>query len=145
MDNGRFRSTAFGGFHRQDVLDYIEYSTKDFTRQLEEKQQTIDSLQQNSESLSNEVAQLQGRLNETMKEAEDAAKLRERLSALQQERDALAERLNAALARLNRIEPDYTQYEAIKDRIAEIELNAHSHAAMIEGKPMKERSESANS
>lgn len=132
MDTGRFRSAAFGGFHRQDVLDYIEYSTKDFSRQLEEKQKTIDSLQQSCDSLSGEVARLQERLSETAKAAEDATALRERLSALQEERDTLADRLDEAISRLNRIEPDYLQFEAIKDRVAEIELNAHSHAATIE-------------
>ena len=27
-NEGQFRSAAFGGFHRQDVLDYIETMTR---------------------------------------------------------------------------------------------------------------------
>ena len=37
---GQFRSTPFGGFHRQDVLDYIEQLTQEHqeTRQRLERQ-----------------------------------------------------------------------------------------------------------
>jgi regulator of replication initiation timing len=132
MDYGRFRSAVFGGFNRQDVLEYIEYSSRDYARQLDERDQTIRTLQQNNQTLTGETAQLRQRLIELEKTAKEAPSLKESVAKLEQERDSLSKQLEQARARLAQIEPDYIQYEAVKNRLVEIELDAHSHAAVIE-------------
>jgi phage shock protein A len=139
MDYGRFRGAVFGGFNRQDVLEYIELSSKDYMRQLEERQQTLNTLEQANQSLTSESAQMRQRLIELEKTVKDAEAQKETISKLEQERDALSAqldqanaRLDESIARLSRIEPEYAQFEAIKTRLADIELDAHSHAAAIE-------------
>lgn len=119
MDN-QFRSSAFGGFNRQDVIEYLERSAKEHKLQLEQLQGQVESSQQESERLEAKVQELAGQHDELAARAKQA----ERLPALEEE----VRRLRELVAQL---EPDAAAYAAIKERAATMELEAHQRAQAI--------------
>lgn len=127
---GQFRSAAFGGFHRQDVLDYLETLTK-------EKQDLASRLEAESE--------LRRQTEEQLSQAEAEAKtLREGQEAMTGELDYLRGELEARSASLSQAEeevkilraqidalrPGAESWEHIKERAGSIEMNAHERAQM---------------
>ena len=105
MENYAFKSVAFGGFDKQDVIHYIEQTAKEAAAVQERLQKENEDLQTEADSLRTQVRELQTRL-----ETETA--LREQAqSELEQERTARqgleafkpeAERLAAELERVHR-------------------------------------------
>lgn len=105
--NHSFRTAGFGGFHRQDVLDYIKETAERHKDQIEELQKSLKKAEE-------EQAQLRTRLDEaeqTVREAEEA-------------RAALEQQLNDSRSQAE-------GYARLKSDYAEIELDARQRAALI--------------
>lgn len=129
---GQFRSTPFGGFHRQDVLDYIEQLTQEHqeTRQLLERQrdeaqaalaQAEDALgQAQRQQAAEATAQttLEERLAQTQAELENTAAA---LAQVREEKAALEEKLRA-------LEPEAASWQRLRDTAGDIEVAAHERA-----------------
>ena len=137
-----FRTVAFGGFHKQDVLNYITNASK-------ESQEKNSALKQQAETAVKEKAELE----EKFESAEAARKknaaecerlsdlLTQRTTALEQTSKELAalkaeyEQAAARLAELEekvpKLEEDAAAYAALKDHTATIELEAHRKAQEI--------------
>ena len=132
----QFRTSAFGGFHKQDVMNYLERSAR-------EHAEAVAALQK--ELAEEKVARAE--------EEEKRSDLEKRLTALEEEKSGLSAQLTQRQETLNRVtaERDELQtmaaglqdrvdkltpaaeaYEAVKDRTASIELEAHSRAQAIE-------------
>ena len=62
MDNSAFKSVAFGGFDKQDVIRYIEQSAKEAADAQEKLRQENEALRAEGEALREQVRQLQERL-----------------------------------------------------------------------------------
>lgn len=125
---GQFRSAAFGGFHRQDVLDHVEKLTK-------EKQELASRLEEESEARTQAEARLS--------QAEEAAKAEKELQeAMSGELEYLRNELEARSATLAKTEeenrllraqvealrPGAEAWEHIKERAGTIEVSAHERA-----------------
>ncbi|MEG1879502.1 MAG: hypothetical protein RR211_07700 [Pseudoflavonifractor sp.] len=128
----QFRSVAFGGFHKQDVLNYIETSTRDHAAKLEAVQKDLTEAEQAKETLEQRAAAAEEALAATEKALKDAkAELEAARADLDKKTGAItaAEKENADLkTRLKKTEPDAEAYLAVKDRTAGIELEAHHRA-----------------
>ncbi len=125
---GQFRSAAFGGFHRQDVLDYLEKLTK-------EKQEISAQLEKETEA--------RIRAETSLAQAEDAARgAKEAQEALNGELEYLRNELEARTAALAKAEdeikilqtqvetyrPGAEAWEHIKEQAGTIEVSAHERA-----------------
>ena len=125
---GQFRSAAFGGFHRQDVLDYLEKLTK-------EKQELASQLEKETEA--------RARAEERLTQAEDAARgSKEAQEAMGGELEYLRGELEARSAALAKAEdeikvlraqvedyrPGAESWEHIKEQAGSIEVSAHERA-----------------
>ncbi|MBR2935383.1 MAG: hypothetical protein IKB79_07370 [Oscillospiraceae bacterium] len=130
MDN-RFRSAAFGGFNRQDVMDYLERAAKEHDQQMEELRARLDQAQQETAQLRDQLTQAQEQARQARAELEqntaDRQNAQEQSDLLVQTQEELT-RLRGQIARL---EPDAVAYAAIKERTAGIELEAHRRAQAI--------------
>lgn len=130
MDN-RFRSAAFGGFNRQDVIDYLERSAKEHEQQMQELRAQLEQAQQETEQLRGQLSQAREQVQQANNELE--RNTADRQSA--QEQSDLLARTQEELARLRgciaQLEPDAAAYAAIKERTAGIELEAHRRAQAI--------------
>lgn len=130
MDN-QFRSAAFGGFNRQDVMDYLERSAKEHDQQLEALRTQLEQARQEAAQMRTQLTQAQEQAQQAKNELE--RNVAERQSA-QEQSDLLArtqEELARLRERITQLEPDAAAYAAIKERTAGIELEAHRRAQAI--------------
>lgn len=130
MDN-RFRNATLGGFNRQDVMDYLEYSAKQHSRELEQVNAQLTEA-------CGEVEQLRQQVTQLREEARQAKEALERVTTDQQvaqEQSDLVDTLRSENERLraqaSRAQADAEAYAAIKERTASIELEAHRRAQTI--------------
>ena len=131
-NEGRFRTVAFGGFHRQDVLDHIE---RLLTEHREERAALTAELEQERAAR----AQAEDRLAEEGAAAhtaeQDRAELAQALEDLKAQlaetaaaRDAAEEERTALRARVAELEPAAASWARIKDTAGDIEVAAHERA-----------------
>ena len=136
-----FRSAAMG-FNRKDVLGYIEAVHRDHAAQLQslkkdlEQERTQRSQVEEQGSLANEEAAAAGKDAQRCKE--ELEKVMAELRDAQSQREELRLRLQATQAELaalqeaaDRMAPAAKAYEALKEKAATIELDAHNRAQVI--------------
>ena len=121
MDN-RFRSAAFGGFNRQDVMDYLERSVKEHTQALEQANAQLTEARSEAEQLRQRLAQVQDETRQAKEEAERT--VAEQVNDLRTQNEQLRRQADEAQA-------GAAAYAAIKERTASIELEAHRRAQSI--------------
>ena len=137
-----FRSAALGGFNRQDVLDYLEKTSAENAQRQQELQQKLEAAEEERRQLSAKTTEQEEQLAilrrdrdqlkeqlEQVQQALNSSQAREEaqeeaLAALRQERDTFKSRAEA-------LEPDAAAYEAIKERTAGVELEAHCRAQNV--------------
>lgn len=148
--NKGFRGAIFGGFRREDVLRYIEQTdnkyfaeTEELRRQLTESQSALGELRTQNEKLTEKNAELLERLGEMTL---DADKIRSQLDQIESgfslqvaEIEAQSARAASLAAENDRLTAENTklaakcgEYDASKDKIAEMELSAYRRAKQIE-------------
>ena len=123
---GQFRGAAFGGFHRQDVLDYLERITREhqektqaLTQALEEERTARRQDQAAREALEQELS------------TQTAAEQKETKRALEEARIALAAaeaRAEALSGRVDELAPGAASWQRIRDTAGDIEVSAHERA-----------------
>lgn len=132
----QFRSVAFGGFHKQDVLNFIENATKEHANKTETMEKELGEVKAAKATLETEKAELTAKGEAAATELEEAAaaiewangeleKKNARLAELEEENFTLK-------ARVKELEPDADAYRKVKDRTAGIELEAHCRAQAAE-------------
>lgn len=145
MDH-QFRNAVFGGFNRQDVLDYLETLARENAQKRQELEQSIgraegerDELCAQKQALEEQKRALEGEKEELLRSVQrsqsELAALRtqlgEREQTARQTQQALEESRREAEAlreQVARLEPDAAAYAAVKDRSAGVELEAHRRA-----------------
>ena len=139
----QFRTAAFGGFNKQDVMAYLEGTVQSHAEQIEtvkkelaaaqtaqaEQASQRDAAVGQAEEARQENARLRGELDRQARNLEEARTGQEaqarRLADLERELSGLRERLA-------KVEPAAESYERIKNRTAGVELEAHRRAQEIE-------------
>ena len=122
-----FRTAAFGGFHRQDVTDYIANMAKENSDRVAALEQERDQLRQELEARGDQaeaLEALQKRCQELEAEARDRAARLTELEAQAADREALS-------ARVEELEGQAEEYSDLKQHIAGIELDAHRRADQL--------------
>lgn len=140
-----FRSAAFGGFNRQDVLTYLENLSREEQQQREALQQELEQARETASRQEGELNELHARLKRLEQEKEEVStQLVKANSELVQSR-ADCEQKAADLAALGReledsraaaasMQPDAQAYRELKERTAGVELEAHRRAQAIQEK-----------
>ncbi|NCE63431.1 hypothetical protein D1159_02265 [Pseudoflavonifractor sp. 524-17] len=139
----QFRTAALGGFHKQDVQDYISKSNQEHAARLEQLEREAAQLREERDKLKERLEQRDSRLVELSAQVQQlTGQLAEQSSALETSREetaaqkrecaAQAGELKRLKERLEKAEQIVQTYEAIKDRTAGIELEAHCRAQDIE-------------
>ena len=132
MENNTFKSVAFGGFDKQDVIRYIEQSSREAAELQERLQQELDGLRAKVQALETQAADQERRAGE----AEDRCReLERRLNREQSARQALEQerdRLQTLADEAQRLRPEAQAYAQFRDRVGDIECEAHQRAAALE-------------
>ncbi len=113
-----FKTCMFGGFNKQDVVDFIEEQSRAYREELE-------SLQRDNAVLKEAVQRMESERGEFLPKAQQQEEGAARIEELEAQ---LAER-NEELAALRQENESLRQpaeeYEKLRDHIAEIEISAH--------------------
>ena len=135
MENKSFKTVAFGGFDKQDVIAYIEQTAREAAeaqKQLQEENETLRKQLAAAESdlisLRSQAEQLSARQAELQKElaGESAARRNlELLKPLEEEAARLREENES-------LRPDAEAYAQFRHRIGAIECEARKRAADME-------------
>ncbi len=147
-----FRSAAFGGFARQDVLNYLKQAQQVHEQALLEQQTAriaaeaqaqeaalrVQSLLREQEDAQRRVKELAVQLAEAEQAALRQTAAMESLARRSAEQSDQIEELENVLQRLR---PQAESYVNLKDRAAGIELSAHERAelALLQAKRESER------
>lgn len=137
-----FRTVAFGGFHKQDVLDYITASSRENQEQSAQLKMQAETAQKENAELEEKFEAAEAarkrnaaeceRLSETLTQRTAALEKAEReLAELKAAHEKASARLTELEERLPRLEADSTAYSALKERTATIEMEAHRRAQEI--------------
>ena len=130
MDH-QFRTAAFGGFNRQDVLDYLASSALANQQQLQAVQEQLDQSRkelEESAAQKDEIQALQAQAEELQSQLAQA-KVREQ--ELTKALEAAQQRVQQLDLRVTQLEPDAMAYAAVKERSAGVELEAHRRAQNV--------------
>lgn len=141
MDH-QFRSAAIGGFNKQDVLDYLEQLAKENREQIQSLQDQLTKAQEQCRQLEARESQFNAHVAQLTREKdalqqtavqtqselqicqEQMSSLRVQLTESEQARSQLQEQVA-------RLRPDAEAYQAVKERSAGMELDAHRRAQGI--------------
>lgn len=138
----QFRSAVMGGFNKQDVLAYIEHSVKTHTEELNQLREELERVRQEGEDA---LLQAQKETKAALERAESAeakaeelapraAQMEKSTAELEAKRSALAaaeRELKELRAKVAELAPKAEGYEAVKDKAAGIELDAHQRAKTV--------------
>ena len=135
----QFRNSAIGGFHKQDVLDFLEKLAQEHRDQLQAAEDEVKRAEEQRRSILEEQDALRVQTNQMKQENQkfmQAAvhaqeKLEECKAANTQLQKQLAESEEARLRLLELVEklrPAADAYQAVKERSAGVELDAHRRA-----------------
>lgn len=132
MENNTFKTVTFGGFAKQDVIDYIEKNARDSAAVQEKLRQENESLRAESDTLRLQVEELRSQLealraehNRLTAEVEKETRRRQELEPLEPEAARLSEEVE-------RLRPDAEAYAQFRERIGAIECEARKRAADLE-------------
>lgn len=137
-----FRTVMFGGFHKQDVLNYITRSSAQHQERDANLVQSAEQVQKELEELREkyEVSEQQRKKNavdcERMSDAlsqrtVELEELMRELHALKAEHEKASARLTEVEQVLPKLQEDAGAYAELKDHTATIEMEAHRKAQQI--------------
>ncbi len=116
----KLRTAAFGGFNRQDVVDYIESSARDHAAQLSALRAELKDAQDKLAELEGEKA----RADALTERCNDLSARVEALSPFEQEVVQLREEVAA-------YRPQAEAFAALKNTVADIEMDARTRANQV--------------
>lgn len=140
--------TAVRGFNRQDVQDYIEQMAAVHRQELAELQKRLEKSDRRIEELEETVTGIDAMADESSKTraALDASnqtvsRLKGEVSQAEAKLTVAKKEMERLQAQIDALEPMATSYQEIKDRAANVELDAHqkAQAAVSEAKAEAER------
>ena len=132
MDNYTFKTVAFGGFDKQDVIHYIEQAFRESAENLEKLRQERDGLRTEAESLRSQVRELQTRLEAESALREQAQSQLAEEQAARRELEPCKAEAESLRAELEKLRPEAEAFAQFRGRVGDIECVAHKRAAELE-------------
>ena len=113
-----FKTCLFGGFDREDVVSFIEKTSRESRERIEALENENENLHQSNQAMESELRTMRETFMDNAQQAQQAAALAEQVAELTQQLQQLQEE-----ADLLRVQAG--EYRALKDHIADIEISAH--------------------
>ena len=125
-----FKTCLFGGFDREDVVNFIEKTAAENQEQLETLRSELDALRTQRDEAAAENEALRGLTEEDAQLREENARLREQLAQAQASAEALRQEAEA-------LRGPAAEYQSLKEHVADIEINAHRRTEEFRAKAME--------
>ena len=125
-----FKTCLFGGFDREDVVNFIEKTAAENQEQLETLRSELDALRTQRDEAAAENEALRGLTEEDAQLREENARLREQLAQAQASAEALRQEAEA-------LRGPAAEYQSLKEHVADIEISAHRRTEEFRAKAME--------
>ncbi len=139
MENNTIKSVVFGGFDKQDVIQYIEKTAKesaDAQHILEEEnaelRDQVAELTKQNDLLRSQVEKLTADHKQLESELEQARGSNQELEPLKPQLDELRDEVARLSLEAEALRPDAETYARFRDKVGEIECESHKRAADLE-------------
>ena len=132
MENNTFKSVAFGGFAKQDVIDYIEKMARESAAAQDGLRRENEELKAEAEALKNQLDGLRSQLEVLNLEHERLTAALEAETAQRKELEPFKPEAERLAEELERLRPDAAAYAQFRERIGAIECEARKRAADLE-------------
>lgn len=135
MENYSFKSVAFGGFDKQDVVRYLEQSSEKAAAAQRELEAENESLRKQAEELSEELDRLRSEKKELAAERDGLRKKLETETAARANLEplrALEQDVARLTAERDALKPDAEAYARFRERLGAIECEARKRADDLE-------------
>ena len=116
--SANFKTCLFGGFDREDVVAFIEKSSKESRERIEALEQSNAELLKKNQSMEAELTLMRGQFKEYCDQAEQAVALRAQL-------EEVTEKLQQLEQEAVELRAQTADYQSLKEHIADIEISAH--------------------
>ena len=113
-----FKTCMFGGFNKQDVVNFIEQQSK-------VHQEELEALQRDNDLLKEAVQRMESERGEFLPKAQQQEESVARMEELEQQLAQLRAEMETLREENENLRGPAQEYENLKDHIAEIEINAH--------------------
>ena len=113
-----FKTCLFGGFDREDVVSFIEKTSRESRERIEALEKENENLQQSNQAMESELRVMREEFMDNAQQAQQAAALAEQVAELTQQLQQLQGEADILRVQAN-------EYRALKDHIADIEISAH--------------------
>lgn len=124
-----FKTCLFGGFDREDVVAFIEKTAAENEAQLAALRTEAETLRTERDEALSENTALRGLTQEDAALREENARLREQLGLAQSDAAALRSECDA-------LRGPASEYQSLKEHVADIEINAHRRTEEFRAKAM---------
>lgn len=120
-----FKTCMFGGFDREDVIHYIEQSAQESQEQLEALRAENTRLKDEHEQMEQALRTLHAQAKQHKQETEDQESLQLQLAETQSRLAELTAQNNTLRHENDSLRSAAAECAQLKERIADIEINAH--------------------
>ena len=132
MESNTFKSVTFGGFAKQDVIDYIEKMARESAAAQDGLRRENEELKAETEALKSQVDGLRSQLEVLNLEHDRLTAALETETARARELEPFKPEAERLAADLERLRPDAVAYAQFRERIGAIECEARKRAADLE-------------
>lgn len=132
MENNTFRSVAFGGFAKEDVIQYIEKTAQEAAALQETLQQENDSLRETGAALTAQLEDMQAKWETLTAECKQLHADLDRENAARQALEPCKPEVERLAQQVEALRPDAEAYAQFRQRIGAIECEARKRAADLE-------------
>ncbi len=124
-----FRSAAFGGFHKKDVMTYISDSSRHYQEEIRRREAETDAVraqlaqvQEENDALRSRIAELEARADRETEISELKAACEAKLAQMQAEYQQ----------ELEVCQQEAQGYRLMREKLGQIEIDARVHAIAVE-------------
>lgn len=132
MENYSFKTAAFGGFDKQDVVRYLEQTAEKSAALQRELEQENDRLRRQNEDLTAQVEALQKQLEDLAAQRDQLQSHAEKESAAQESLRRMERDVSRLTAEAGALRPDAEAYARFRMHLGNIECEARNRAQDLE-------------
>ena len=128
--NTNFKTALFGGFDREDVVSYIQQTSRENQQRVSALEEENHGLQERNRAMEAELNTLRRAVLENSAAADTCLQLQTQLRELQEQAQKLQKETEYLRAQA-------AEYQSLKDHIADIEISAHRRTEEFRAKAIE--------
>ena len=132
--NTNFKTALFGGFDREDVVSYIQQTSRENQQRVSALEEENHGLQERNRAMEAELNTLRRAVLENSAAADTCLQLQTQLRELQEQAQKLQKETEYLRAQA-------AEYQSLKDHIADIEISAHRRTEEFRAKAIEQYAE----